>query len=86
LFGSPALGSALGSYGNGVVRHLPRSGWPVMISTAVYYNHAPGPVLQPLEPHRYTAPTRADWEAGRDAVLEEAIDLLNRIQAAQDGE
>lgn len=86
LFGSPALGSALGSYGNGVVRHLPRTGWPVMISTAVYYNHAPGPVLQPLEPHRYTAPTRADWEAGRDAVLEEAIDLLNRIQAAQDGE
>jgi len=86
LFGSPALGSALGSFGNGLVRYLPRTGWPVMISTAVYYNHAPGPGLQPLEPHRSTAATRADWEAGRDAVLEEAVDLLNRIQAAQDDE
>ena len=68
LVGGPALGSGASTSGQPVFRNLPSTGWPVMISSAVFSNPGGQHSLFPLRPHLPVAPDVANLNAGGDAV------------------
>jgi len=76
LVGGPALGSGVSTWGQPVFRNLPSTGWPVMISTATFYNLSTKHSLFPLMPQLPVALEGADLATGRDAVREAAVQAL----------
>ncbi len=82
LVGGPTLGSGVSTWGQPVFRNLPATGWPVMISTAAFYNLRSAHSKFPLVPQLSVTSEGADFASERDAVREAAVRaLLNSLSS-----